>query len=66
MLLKVASNYGTYVEAAQRRVYRNEHSVFIHIVKSVQTPKRIVPTLVWFEPINRLNRRTYSGVCEAE
>lgn len=48
--------FGQGVESTKCRTNGNQQAVFVDIVKSVELPERIIPTLVWFERVDSFNR----------
>lgn len=40
---------------AESAAVRNQSAVLVSIVKSMETPKRVIPTLIWFDRIDRVH-----------
>lgn len=45
------------VDATECGTHSDQSAMFIDIVKTVQTPERIIPTLIWFDSVNRFYSR---------
>jgi hypothetical protein len=52
--LHMCSHMGTQVKAAEGGANGKNQAVFIDIVKSVEDPERVIPSLVWFDRVDRV------------